>query len=125
MWVMLTFFWGAGALWPRCKFGGGGDSGKGPSSKMCDEPLMEESNGKKYRKCSRTKCDNGAVWCCPKGHRHDGMCRGCVQKVQINLLGSGDHKCSTDVYDGEIVGFRGTTYHLSSVRSRKHPKVCM
>ncbi len=139
VWTLLTFYWGSGAVWPRCtcKLSGGG-GGKDDGAKMCAEPLLAHCTNNNVRCCSvvsrageRGACSNPATWRCHRmGPGHIALCSGCVRKQQDKLCGAGgpdSFTTSTDIYDAvvdrEASRREGVVFYLSALKSRKPPKV--
>jgi hypothetical protein len=138
VWTMLTFYWGAAAVWPQCTCatGGGGGGGGGNDKNLCKTPLltpvskggtscsMHISEGGAHRVCSRP-----ALWRCFRSGRqgHQAICGPCLHKKQAALMGPSSGQSSTDVYDGRVAltGHQGDSFtvHLSHVASRKPPGV--
>ena len=126
IWTLLTFYWGAAAVWPKCqhqqKGGAGGDD------KCCNEPMLQLSNGR--GSCNTKKggqpCGNSSAWKCHR-HGHHEICAGCLSLRQIQLIGSPGHTASTDIYDAtverELTRREGSVYQLSGLKSRKPPTI--
>lgn len=122
MWTLLTFYWGAAALWPKClhKYNG--------NDKLCGEPLMVyTSHGTcTQRISSSSRCNAHASWRCLR-HDHDSICNRCLHSQQLTLIGSPSLSASTDVYDGVVI--RETTrrdgyiFLIASIKSRKPPRI--
>lgn len=131
-WTALTFYWGAAAVWPRCrhKVFRNGEEG------ACDEPLL--SYGAVPTSCSeeiqrnsvRCPCPNGRSWSC--SFRHMGVCTTCLPKLQNRIIGPGSAQggrptgASTDIYDAiivrEEVRKEGVVLHFTHLKSRKPPR---
>ena len=141
VWVLLTFYWGSGALWPRCHCGpriAAGSRGAKPNANAnamapmrCDEPLLcpidnAAPASRPAAQCTQHGCSNAATWRCHREH-HDRICRSCLRRRQEALLGPPGVSASTDVYDAlvehEMSRHEGIVYVLSSLRSRKPPSV--
>ena len=122
VWTLLTFYWGAAAMRPKCQHvqKGGGDE-----DKACSEPLLQIAKG---GCCSNKRggCSRPAVWQC---HRvgHDGICAGCLAQKREQLIGPSGPYASTDIYDAvverETTRREGSVYLLTALRSRKPPKI--
>jgi hypothetical protein len=124
MWVLLTFFWGGGAVWPKCRFhkDGGGDN-----KPSCGEPMLTPLRPSGARvNCRSQGCQNDARWKCYR-HKHDAVCDRCLRGHQVKLCGKPGVEASTDIYDGQVnrenVIDAGTMYCISHVKSRKPPLV--
>lgn len=124
--VMLTFYWGAGALFPKCKFRR--DAGR--DAMMCNQPLCAPGSTGQQVFCDRksrdgVQCGRPALWKCHfKGH--DGICSRCIVSVQATLTGKPGRHASTDIYDASVdrESHRrdGHVYVCSEVISRKPPE---
>ena len=125
--TMLTFYWGAGAIAPRCRHQqvGGGDA------KCCNEPLLHLARG--HAECTArlpngSPCRSPAMFTCPRGNHADRVCAPCLKRSQLALMGSPGAKSfpSTDIYDaviqGELVRREGHVYVLSELCSRRPPR---
>ncbi len=136
VWVLLTFYWGSGALWPRCHCGpriAAGSAAKPNANAMppvrCGEPLLcpidSAAPASRPSQCTQRGCSNAATWRCHKEH-HDRICRSCLRRRQEALLGPPGVSASTDVYDAlverEVSRREGIVYVLRELRSRKPPK---
>lgn len=120
LWTLLTFYWGSGAVWPRCSHKQGGDTTVSDVN-VCGEPLLTATN---IGSCK--KCGSNASWkCFRRGHDH--MCKKCLVRFQNYLVDSPGPQASTDIYDAEIerevVRREETVYLLKNVKSRKPPKI--
>ena len=79
MWTMLTFYWGTGALWPRCHHSqAGGDS-------TCNQPMITLDGVSGV--CRTRNCNNNVQYRCYR-HGHDGVCRSCLHRGQEQLMGN-------------------------------------
>lgn len=122
--TMLAFYWGASAVFPRCRI-------MGKDGKFCDQPMVVRMVGGRNLRCSgrvdsRAGCNADQVWrCARKGH--DGVCGGCLKKAQAKLVGPPGPRASTDVYDAvverETFQRGGEVYVTSHLASRKPPQV--
>lgn len=134
IWTLLTFYWGAAAVWPKCKHrqqgdGGGGGAGGG-EDKMCGEPLLALSKVGKEGRCSYKRgdqvCGNASSWKCHKGGHYE-ICGSCLVRQQEQLVGCPSLSASTDIYDAvvdrETTRREGTLFLLSGLRSRKPPAI--
>ena len=124
MWTLLAFYWGAAAVWPRCSH----QQQQGGEAKVCGEPLLASASSKALC-CVRNKgqlCGRSAIWSC---HRrgHQDICSRCLQHQQAQLIGPSGPHASTDIYDvvvdRETDRREGVVYMLSSVTSRRPPKI--
>lgn len=126
---MLTFYWGAGALFPKCR-SRPHNSRPDENSFPCNQPLLiyiTSSNESCHRRrADGSKCTRVARWRCPR-HGHDHICHRCLNAVQASIAGPPSRHASTDVYDGfverESLRRDGTVYILGGVKSRKPPDV--
>lgn len=118
IWVLLTFYWGAGALWPKCLH----KQKTSADAKLCGEPLLTMCS--RAVSCRSQKCNNAAQWTCHRSNHH-AICSTCLSKHQAKLCGPCGSDASTDVYDAlvdcETVRSDGAVYILSGVQSRKPP----
>ena len=122
--TMLTFYWGAGAVFPKCRH-------RGHDDRPCDEPLCAVFSGDRRRPCGRrfssgNVCSAPAKWrCSRKGH--DVACDRCLRQMQTAVVGKPGSRASTDIYDAvvgrETVRRGGLVYVLSQLASRKPPKI--
>lgn len=124
LWVLLTFYWGSGALWPRCMFRKGMRDG---SPEHCNEPLLQQTAAGTCRSTFKgERCHGTASWSCPR-HGHDHICTSCLRKEQDIISGPPGPRASTDVYDAvvdrEVTWRDETLYLVSSLRSRRPPRV--
>ena len=124
VWTLLTFYWGAAAMRPKCQHvqKGGGDE-----DKCCSEPLLQMARGGCCsNKRSGIQCSRPAVWQC---HRvgHNGICAGCLAQKREQLIGPPGQYASTDIYDAvverETTRREGSVYLLTALRSRKPPTI--
>lgn len=130
MWVMLTFYWGAGAIWPKCvnrktKHAGSADGNQ--EIDICGEPLLTLCHkSTNHIQCRSRNCNNSATWKCHR-HDHDHMCSSCLKKHQNKLIGSPSRECSTDIYDAlvdrEFVRKESSVVFASNLSSRKPPTI--
>ena len=126
IWTLLTFYWGAAAVWPKCQHQQRG--GAGGDDKCCSEPMLQLSNGR--GSCSTKKggqpCGNSSAWKCHR-HGHHEICAGCLSLRQMQLIGSPGHTASTDIYDAtvdrEVTRREGSVYQLTGLQSRKPPTI--
>jgi hypothetical protein len=126
MWVLLTFYWAAGAIWPKClhkKMGNGGNNDVG----CCGEPLLTLCHKSLNPiPCRSSGCKNNATWKCHR-HGHDHVCSACLTRHQNKLIGSPSRESSTDIYDAcidrESVRAESTVYSVSKLLSRKPPTI--
>jgi hypothetical protein len=126
IWTLLTFYWGAAALWPQCTYkdrGGGED-------KCCGEPTLQSSSSRTHDCCSNIRggvqCTRPSAWKCHK-YRHDHICTPCLVQKQEMLIGPAGKFCSTDIYDAtltrETTRRDGSVYTLTGLMSRKPPTI--
>lgn len=122
--TMLTFYWGAGAVFPKCHV-------KSQDDRYCDQPLCVPIRNNTRQKCSirvagRQSCDVTPAWRCFR-HGHSAMCTGCMRRSQKSLIGAPGSRASTDIYDAVIERetFRkgGVVYIASQLSSRKPPSI--
>ncbi len=124
VWSLLTFYWGSGAIWPRCMHRQHIQGGEGNA---CGEPLLANcGTGRGTMSCRRRGCAGVAVWMCFRTG-HDAVCERCLTDQQELLIGQPSVMASTDVYDAivdrEIARREESIYLLKNVTSRKPPKV--
>jgi hypothetical protein len=119
LWTLLTFYWGSGAVWPKCTFKQKGNTNT--SDLACGEPLLTIAS---IGECK--KCGDKALWKCFR-HGHDYICKNCLRRQQDALVGIPGPHASTDIYDAVIerlVLRKGeTVYLLKNLESRKPPKI--
>ena len=130
MMVLLTFYWGAGAVWPKCRHSQGVRGGA--DDKCCNEPLLAPCRASSTRHTCTERLNHGgtcgklAAWRCPRARHPSAICGSCLGHKQRVLVGSGDH-ASTDVYDGvvdrEMSRRDGQLYLVSRLQSRRAPKI--
>ena len=117
VWTALTFYWGAGALWPSCHFK--------RDENICGQPMLYGCNGSGVF-CSSHNCSSPAKWKCFH-YGHDGICGSCLRHKQDDLLGAPSKHASTDVYDGlvtrESCRRGGNVFQISGFQSRKPPAI--
>lgn len=117
VWTALTFYWGAGALWPNCHFK--------RDENICGQPMLYGCSGSGIF-CSSRNCSSLAKWKCFH-YGHDGICGACLRHKQDDLLGSPSKHASTDVYDGivtrESCRRDGNVFQISGFQSRKPPAI--
>ena len=129
IWTLLTFYWGAAAVWPKCKHRQQG-GGVGGEDKMCGEPLLALSKAGKEGRCSYKRgsdvCGNISSWKCHKGLHYE-ICSSCLAWQQEQLVGPPSIQASTDIYDAvvdrETTRREGTLFVLSGLKSRKPPAI--
>lgn len=123
--TMLTFYWGAGALFPKCR------NRRDPADNACDQPLCTRINRELKLRCSRkrsdgSRCAQDAKWRCAR-NGHDVICDRCIRTVQASLVGEPGRHASTDVYDGiverETLRRDANVYIISYLVSRKPPSI--
>ncbi len=131
LWTLLSFYWGAGAVWPKCHHSQGSGSGDHNEKNMCGNPLLIASN---YGSCTlaahgrdgRKVCGKPAAWRCQR-HNHDAICIGCLTQHQNALAGPSGRHASTDIYDAVVTKEEsrpeGSVFLLSSLKSRKPPNI--
>ena len=125
IWTLLTFYWGSGAVWPRCAHKQGDmGGGAGAEANACGEPMLAVPTNSAV--CRYRNCGGGAAWKCFR-HNHDAICKKCLWRQQDNLIGSPGPHASTDIYDAvierEVVRREEAVYLLKNVESRKPPKI--
>lgn len=122
IWPLLTFYWGAGALWPKCVTRGNN------RDKVCGEPMLCPATTGSCSQCkiNGSFCSDIAVWRCHR-HNHDSICKRCLLRVQSNICGQPGLQASTDIYDGQVyretVRRDGLVTLLSNLTSRKPPNI--
>lgn len=118
VWTALTFYWGAGALWPSCYFRRGEDI-------ACGQPMLHGCSGSGMH-CSARDCTNLAKWSCYH-YGHDSICGSCLRRKQDGILGPPSKLASTDVYDGVVTREScrrdGNVFHVSDFQSRRPPAI--
>lgn len=121
MWTVLTFYWGSGAVWQKCRCLPQG------SENACGEPLLTVTEGGHCSfKTAHGVCGEPAAFRC---HRrgHDEICARCLVGRQELMVGSPGPAASTDIYDAsvdrETLRREGVVFLLSGLRSRKPPKI--
>ncbi len=124
VWSLLTFYWGSGAVWPRCAHRQQAQGGEGTA---CGEPLLAGSGaGGGAVKCRRRGCGRLGGWSCYKVG-HEAVCEKCLAGQQELLVGQPGPMASTDVYDGvvekETARKEESVYLLKNVVSRRPPKM--
>jgi len=129
--TLLTFYWGAGAISPRCRHQQPGNAAS--DAKCCGEPLLTACAA--GRACTARLpgggvCNALAVLGCPRGNHPEHLCVPCLRRGQLSLLGNPRQQkapCSTDVYDAvverEQVRREGHVYVLSQLCSRRPPAI--
>ena len=124
IWTLLTFYWGSGAVWPKCTCR---NQGQGDES-MCGNPLLcaTTSEGRCTQRLHNQQCGGKAAWKCLRGG-HDQICEKCLYKLQTALIGTPSRYASTDIYDGvverETTRREGSVYVVNQLESRKPPQV--
>lgn len=130
-WTALTFYWGAGAVWPKCHHSQGPQAGGADREvKVCGEPLLCRAHHSRQLFCSSkiggSPCPNRAAWKCYR-FGHEAICSRCLSVKQEAMVGPPSKSASTDVYDAQVVreSYRreGTIFMLQSLTSRKPPAV--
>lgn len=137
VWTLLTFYWGAAAVSPKCSQRGHGDA-----QDFCNQPLIHacthlprlshrgtaSCTAKVQRQGQVTQlCGKSARWRCFRAS-HDALCHDCWQRRQDVCVGApGGPGASTDIYDAvvERETFRneGVVVLLADLTSRKPPAV--
>ena len=126
IWTLLTFYWGAAALWPKCTYA---DKGKGEDS-HCGEPMLRNCGSHSHEQCRNKRngvqCTRHSAWKCHK-YNHDQICTPCLLQKQEMLIGPPSRLCSTDIYDAtvnrETTRRDGSVYTLTGLMSRKPPTI--
>ncbi|CDF32339.1 unnamed protein product [Chondrus crispus] len=122
--TMLTFYWGAGAVFPKCQT-------RGQDDQSCRRPLCTVISNARKKKCRRRLsggkiCMRPAHWRCSRSG-HDVACQRCLAEQQHKLTSNPGPRASTDVYDclveRDTVRRDGVVYVLSQMKSRKPPSV--
>jgi hypothetical protein len=125
VWCLLTFYWGSGAVWPRCSHKQAARAGAAASQEVnaCGEPLLVPCIA---GTCRTRGCGKAAVWSCFRPG-HDNICKLCLRRKQDELVGEPSVQASTDLYDAvierELVRREEAVYVLRGVQSRKPPKI--
>ena len=118
-WTLLTFYWGSGAVWPRCNY-----KQRNDESSACGEPLLARTVSN--MSCRKNGCGSTALWKCFRNN-HDALCGNCLERIQNNLVGAPSPQASTDIYDAvierEVLRREESIYLLKSVESRKPPRI--
>lgn len=124
MWTLLCFYWGAGAVWPKCCH----KEGKGSEDSICGQPMLTSCVHGAHcsSKFNGRPCENSAKWKCCK-RNHDVICERCLYYQQTSLVGNPGLHASTDIYDAvvdrESVRREGSIYIASNLQSRKPPRI--
>lgn len=122
--TMLTFYWGAGAVFPKCCH-------RGHDNRPCAQPLCANVANKRQKACGRPlrngrTCTEQVQWRCSR-HGHDVACDRCLRQLQQALIDKPGPRASTDVYDAvverETLRRDGFVYILSQLASRKPPSI--
>ncbi|KAI0561167.1 DNA2/NAM7 helicase [Gracilaria domingensis] len=120
----LAFFWGAGAMFPKCRV-------RRDGANACDQPLHVQIHTANNLLCgqklpNRQTCTGKATWRCVR-HGHDHICERCLQRTQEVLVGEPGPRASTDIYDAvverETTRRDGIVYIASKLESRKPPAI--
>ena len=116
VWTLLTFYWGSGAVWPKCSF-----KQRKEDANACGEPLLAHfTKGSKV--CRKNGCERVSEWKCAR-YNHDSICEECLLKNQGTLIGSSSQWASTDIYDAvierEISRREESVYLLRNIECRK------
>jgi hypothetical protein len=123
LWTLLTFYWGSGAVWPRCTHRPENSMASSSDVNVCGEPLLTPTNS---GSCKNRGCGGNAAWKCFR-HNHDQICKRCLLRQQDALVGNPGPQASTDIYDcvieREVIRREETVYLLKNVESRKPPKI--
>ena len=127
LWTLLTFYWGSGALMPRChqRQGGpgGGFGGAAEDAMICGEPMSVAAP--QGRACSRCRGGEAVLRC--HRHNHDNICGACFRRGQEQLSGRPSPAASTDVYDGVVerdaARRDGSVFLVTALQSRKPPRI--
>lgn len=124
LWTLLTFYWGSGAVWPKCAYkqGGGDVNNNKADANVCGEPMLTIATSGVCVKCGGS---NGS-WRCFR-QTHHSVCKKCLLRLQDALVGGPGPHASTDIYDAvverEVVRRGETIYLLKNLESRKPPKI--
>ena len=127
IWTLLSFYWGAGAVWPKCSHK---DNKRSDDDSMCcGQPLLTRvlhHHTKCTMRYNGRTCDTPASWKCFR-YNHDAICDQCLYKQQMALISSRGLHASTDIYDAtierETIRRDGSIYVASKLNSRKPPKI--
>jgi len=129
--TLLTFYWGAGAISPRCRHQQPGS--EATDAKRCGEPLLTACAA--GRPCTALlpgggQCNAPAVLGCPRSFHAQQLCQSCLRRGQMSLMGNPMQQkapCSTDIYDAQVereqIRRDGHVYVLSQLRSRRPPEI--
>jgi hypothetical protein len=82
IWTLLTFYWGSGAVAPKCRCAQPG------TENSCGEPLLSVSEGGQccFRRLNGELCKNVASFRCHRrGLGHDAICMRCMTDRQVSL----------------------------------------
>eukprot|EP01041_Mallomonas_annulata_P002547 gene2547-4973_t len=128
MWTLLTFYWGAGAVSPRCHQKAIGNNINDPNA-VCGEPLLTMVDNINIR-CNHHRngkiCGEKAIWKCHRRDHH-AMCVHCCFHTQESLINIPGQHASTDIYDAfverETTRRDGLVFILSGLQSRKPPRI--
>lgn len=117
----LTFYWGAGALFPKCR-----TEQKG-REQICGTPLCVRTTSSgicSFRRSDNEKCTRPARWRC-HWRGHSAICDTCLRILQVHLIGEPSRRASTDIYDGtvdrEVHRHDGVAYVVRNLKSRRLP----
>eukprot|EP01038_Epipyxis_sp_PR26KG_P002142 gene2142-3042_t len=124
IWTLLSFYWGSGAVWPKCTH-----RTAGKDVVTCGEPMLckvEFSIGCTSKLHSAGYCGKQSSWKCLR-RDHDAYCDECLFKRQLLVVGSPGVHASTDIYDATVTAEtsrrEGIVYFLSNLASRKPPQI--
>ena len=117
IWTLLTFYWGAGALWVKCRCTQPG------ADTSCGEPLLVAVDGGRctFKRGERT-CGAPAAFKCHR-RAHDEICERCLIGRQELIVGPTGPFSSTDIYDAvvdrETTRREGAVFIMSQLQSRE------
>ena len=126
VWTLLTYYWGSGAVWPKCTHQQRSD--KDANENMaCGEPMLVCVSATSSQMCRTSGCTGRrGKWRCFRSN-HDALCEKCVVRIQNNLVGVPSPQASTDIYDAvverESIRREENVYLLKNVQSRKPPRI--
>ena len=126
IWTLLSFYWGSGAVWPRCSKRSSNQPGA--QDQCCGEPLLcrTETGTCGVRKGNGARCQNTATWQCYR-RDHDSICNMCLNRCQDVLCGPPSLHASTDIYDAcverQTLRREGIVFVLSGLTSRRPPRI--
>jgi len=121
IWTLLTFYWGAGAVTPKCRHQQQQSKSGSGENVICGIPLLALTD-----KGTCTRCGKKASWKCSR-NGHELICYGCMVSQQGELTGPPGPRASTDIYDGKVIRESNrngcSIYFISSLQSRRPPAI--